>query len=439
MRRLAVLMVCGWWSAWGLAAERPESAAQWPQWRGPLANGISPDGVPPLIWSETKNVRWKVRLPGEGSGTPIVWGDRVYVSAAVKTDRRAPQPARPDATAKTVPPANIYQFVVHCLDRDTGAVVWQHVAREAAPREGRHETNSYASASPLTDGERLYVSFGSQGLYCYSLDGAPLWDVDLGEMRTRFGWGEGASPTVHADVLVVNWDQEENSFIVALNARDGSELWRKPRDEPTSWATPLVIARDDRTQVVVNGTNRARGYDLATGEVLWECGGQTVNVIPSPVYDDRAVYLMSGYRGAMLTAVPLDARGDVTGAGALLWTYDRGTPYVPSPVLVDGRLYFTAVNTSVLTCLDARTGQALFGPQRLPELANVYASPVAAAGRIYFTSREGATTVIAAKGTFEVLSTNRLDEGIDASPAVVGRQMFLRGKQHLYCLEEAGE
>lgn len=429
-----------WLSLWLLAlgnlATADTPSAVWPRWRGPLANGIAPQADPPLHWSETQNIRWSVDLPGEGSGTPAVWGDKVFVTAAVPTDRVAEQPPTADDTAKTEPPKNIYQFVVLCLDRGTGEILWQRIARENVPREGRHQTNSYASASPLTDGERLWVPFGSQGIYCYDLDGNLQWECDLGEMRTRFGWGEGATPAVAGDVMIVPWDRESESFVVGLDARTGQELWRQDRDEPTSWATPLILQHAGRTQAILNGTNRVRSYDPATGELLWECGGQTVNAIPSPVADDEFVYVMSGYKGALATAVPLNSTGDVTGGPTLRWQVTRGTPYVPSPVLVNGRLYFTSGNNGILTCLDAATGTALFGPQRLPEIESIYASPIAAAGRIYFASRDGVVTVIAASDTFEVLATNRLSDGFDASPAAVENQLLLRGRERLYCLEE---
>ncbi|MCA9055016.1 MAG: PQQ-binding-like beta-propeller repeat protein [Planctomycetaceae bacterium] len=407
----------------------------WPQWRGPLNTGEAPSADPPLNWSETDSVRWKVEIPGEGSGTAAVWEDRVFVMTAIETDRPAEHPPAADEGARTKPPVNLYQFVVICLDRQTGETLWQRVARENVPREGRHATNTYASASPITDGERIWCSFGSQGLYCFDIDGNLIWDRDLGEMRTRRGWGEGATPARGGDVIVVPWDREEDSFVAALDARTGDELWRRERDEPTGWSTPLIIDRGDGQQAILNGTNRVRSYDLSSGELLWECGGQTVNAIPSPVADQRQVYVMSGYQGSHAAAVSVDADGDVTGSPQVSWTVDRGTPYVPSPVLLDGRLYYTAVNANVLTCVNAQTGQVLFGPERLPGVANLYGSPVAAAGRIYFTSREGVTTVITAGDQFEVLATNRLDEGFDASPAVAGTQIFLRGKSHLYCLE----
>jgi outer membrane protein assembly factor BamB len=258
-------------------------------------------------------------------------------------------------------------------------------------------------------------------------------------MRTRSGWGEGASPAAHADVILVPWDQEQDSFLVALDSRTGQELWRRERDEPTSWATPLIVERAGRLQAILNGTNRVRSYDLATGAVLWECGGQTVNAIPSPVADESHVYVMSGYKGSKAVAVPFDASGDVTDNSSLRWQIERGTPYVPSPLLVGERLYFTSGNTSALTCVDVETGSIVYGPQRIPGIENLYASPVAADGRIYFTSREGVTTVIADGDTFEVLATNRLDDGFDASPALAGTQMFLRGREHLYCLEGVAE
>lgn len=431
--------------AWGLSvlglALRLSTAAEgdaeqyWPQWRGPRGDGVARHADPPLTWSEARNIRWKVELPGEGSGTPAVWGERVFITFALRSERLAERPPLADDTAKTEPPAHYYTFHLRCLERQTGDTVWERQVHEGIPREGKHSTNTYASASPITDGQRVWVSFGSQGIYCYDLEGTRLWERDLGEMRTRFGWGEGATPAVKGNVMIVPWDRESDSFVAALDACTGEELWRRERDEPTAWATPLLVEHGGRVQAILNGTNRVRSYDAATGELLWECGGGTVNAIPSPVTDGTHAYVMSGYKGAFAAAVPLQAAGDVTTSDAVRWRHNRSTPYVPSPVLVNGRLYFTSGNTSALTCLDAATGKVVFGPQRLPELENIYASPVAAAGRIYFTSREGVTTVIAASDRFEVLATNRLDDGFDASPAAVGRQMFLRGRTHLYCLE----
>jgi outer membrane protein assembly factor BamB len=413
---------------------------QWHQWRGPLANGTAPHGDPPVQWSETSHVKWKAAIPGEGSATPIVWGDQVFVVAAVRTERTVdslPKPERePPGGYKTERPKNFYRFEVLSLDRRTGRTRWQKTATEAVPHEGRHDTNSYASASPSTDGQRLYVSFGSRGISCYDLQGNLQWQRDLGRMVTRFGWGEGSSPTLYDDALVVNWDHEGQSFLTALDAKTGKTRWKVDRDEVSSWATPLVTPYAGGVQIIVNATKRTRGYDLATGQALWQCGGQTLNVIPSPVRCGDLAIAMSGFQGTAAYAIPLGSIGDITGTDRIAWHYKTNTPYVPSPLLVGDRLYFTKWFSPILTCLDARTGKVLMEAQRLPGLKNLYASPVAANGRIYFVSREGAGLVIKEQPKLEVLGTNRLDEGFDASPAVVGREMFLRGKAHLYCITE---
>lgn len=436
---LPIVFFC-WVCCFALAAHADEFADQrdhnWHQWRGPAADGVAPLATVPLTWDESTNIRWKVEIPGEGSATPIVWGDRVFTTAAIKTDRDADEPPREDDYSKTRQPKVYYQFVVTCLDRATGKTLWSRVARETVPHQGRHFTNSYASASPTTDGQRLYVSFGSQGIYCYDLDGELLWQRDLGQMRTRYGWGEATSPVVHDGRLVVNWDHEDQSALYVLDATSGKTLWQLDRDEPTSWATPLVVVHEGRAQVVVNGTNLAVGYDLDDGTVLWQCGGQTINAIPSPVAADGTVYCMSGKGGAVLFAIPLSSHGDISESDSIVWDYPHDTPYVPSPLLVDGRLYFTRSNSAIISCLDAVTGQVIYGPERLPGLSNLYASPVAAAGHIYLPGRKGTTLVIRAGDELNIVAKNELDTRIDASPAVVGGQIFLRGSEHLYCIEQ---
>jgi outer membrane protein assembly factor BamB len=381
-----------------------------------------------------------VWIPGEGSATPIVWGDQVFVVTAIRTDRTVDVLPKlqqePPGGYKTERPRNFYRFEVLSLDRRTGKTCWQRTATEEVPHEGRQATNTYASASPSTDGKRLYVSFGSRGIYCYDLQGNLQWKRKLGEMVTRFGWGEGASPALYGESLVVNWDHERGSFLTVLDAITGKTHWKVDRDEVSSWATPLVVQRDGGAQVIVNATKRTRAYDLASGKVLWQCGGQTVNVIPSPVrFDDMAI-AMSGFQGTAAYAIPLGSAGDITGTDRIAWHYKTATPYVPSPLLSGDRLYFTTWNSPILTCLNARTGKELMKAQRLTGLKNLYASPVAANGRIYFVSREGAGLVIKDQPKLEVLGKNQLDEGFDASPAIVGSQLFLRGKEHLYCISD---
>lgn len=440
---LCIVIACVW-TIQPVAADdaTPNWRSQWPQWRGPNADGTAPHAKPPTVWSPTRNVRWKQQLPGEGSATPIVWDDQVFIVAAIKTDRLAENPPQRDDRSKTNPPPNIYQFVVISLDRNTGKENWRRVACEDVPHEGRHPTNSFASASPMTDGKRLYVSFGSRGIYCFDLKGNPLWNRDLGDMRTRYGWGEATSPVAHGNSVIINWDHEDQSFIEVLDIADGKTRWKQDRDEPTSWATPLIATHNGITQVIVNGTNRVRSYDLSNGEVIWQLGGQTVNAIPSPLVANGIAYCMSGYRGAFAAAISLDARGNLSNGKddnspkTVLWKRDRGTPYVPSPILVDNQLYFTRGNNAVLSAIDATTGKPIVREQRIPGLANIYASPVAAAGRVYFTGRDGTCVVLQHGPELKVLATNQLDEPTDASPALVGNQLFLRTTKHLYCIEE---
>lgn len=439
MFRRSLALLAAWLALASARAAEPDPRAQWAHWRGPLASGEAPLANPPRTWDEKTNVRWRTPIPGKASATPIVWGDRVFTVSAVDTGRPAGLADRPKPDPRfekrTKAPTTYHQFLVYCLDRQSGKVLWKQVAAERVPHEGHHHTHSYAAGSPTTDGQRLYVSFGSFGVYCYDREGKLLWQRDLGRMHTRLGWGEASTPVIHGDTLVVNWDAEADSFLVALDARTGQDRWRVARDEVTSWATPAVVPHQGRTQVIVSATKRIRSYDLANGQLLWECGGMTTNVIPSPIVRDGVVYCLSGY-GAAGLALPLDAQGDITGSDKILWKIDRGTPYVPSPVLVGDRLYFTQRNEPLLSCVDIKTGRTLIDRARLPGLTSLYASPVAAAGRIYFTGQDGTTVVIKQADRLEVLATNRLGVPIDASPALVGKQMFLRSHGEVIGLEE---
>jgi len=391
---------------------------------------------PPTEWGPDKNVQWITEIPGEGSATPIVWGNDVFILTAVPTDKKGDRPRGPEGRNGALgAPDNHHQYTVYCLDRETGNVRWRQVAIEAVPHEGRHQTNSFASGSPTTDGERLYVPFGSRGFFCFDLKGNPLWNRDLGDMQTRNGFGEGSSPALHKDTLIVTWDHEGPDFIAALDTKTGDVRWQIERDEPTTWATPFIVEHDDRTQVITSGTNRVRSYDIATGDLLWECGGQVTNPIPSPVLQDNLVYVMTGYRGYALYALPLSAKGDITGTSAIAWSRSEGTPYIASPLLYQNVLYTTKSRDAILTTLDPKTGQVLTDQKRLPDLKVLYASPVAAAGRLYYTDRDGTTLVLKAGPNPEVLATNKLEETIDASPAIVGDQMFLRTNKHVYCLK----
>jgi outer membrane protein assembly factor BamB len=282
----------------------------------------------------------------------------------------------------------------------------------------------------------LYASFGSQGIFCYDLDGEPQWHRDLGDMETKRGFGEGASPVLYGDSLVVNWDHEGDSFIACLDAATGEERWRTARAEHTTWATPLVVEHEGVVQVIVNATGRTRSYDLATGKLIWECGGQVDNPIPSPVVRDGVVYCMTGYQGYAITAVSLDALGDVTESDMVVWKSTSAAPYVASPLAYDDYLYFTKGDAGILGCIESQTGKLVYGLKRLEGLGTMYASPVGAAGRVYLTDRDGSTVVLAHGKDFEVLAINEIGEHVNASPVIVENQLLLRGEKHLFCINE---
>jgi outer membrane protein assembly factor BamB len=410
-----------------------QSTQHWPNWRGPLVTGVSPTAKPLVEWSESKNVRWRIELPGRGSSTPVVWGDRVYVltAAPVGVELAASHDSR-GTRGQLVP----HRMMVLALDRKSGKTVWERVAREATPHEGYHQQfGTWASSSAVTDGEVLIASFESRGIYAYDLNGKPLWEVDLGDKQMRNQFGEGSTPALYKDRLVVVWDHQGESFIAALDKRSGKEIWRQKREEVDSWGTPLVVETGGKPQVVTGAMNRVRSYDLTTGEIVWETAGLTANPIPSPVYADGLVILMSGFRGNSLKAVRIaEAKGDITGTPAIAWTFERDTPYVPSPLLYDGILYFLKGNTGVLSAFDAKSGKPHYALQRIDGVPNVFASPVGADGKVIVLGQDGSAAVLEHGPAYEVIAVNKLDDKFDASPALVDGEIYLRGYRYLYCV-----
>ena len=422
----------------GALGQAVNPLAQWGQWRGPLATGAAPKADPPVEWSETKNIRWKTKLPGLGHSSPVVWGSLVFVTTAEMTGAKKPfTGVTPDGAHNNMNPLFDHQFAVMAIDRQTGAVVWRRTVATRQPHESTHESATWASNSPVTDGEHVLSFFGSNGLYCLDTGGRLLWSRDLGDMQVKHGHGEGASPLLHGETVVVNWDHEGASVIVALAKRTGEELWRQPRDEGTSWATPIVVTHDGQRQVVVSGTRRVRGYDLKTGAVIWEAGGLPGNIVASPVGADGMVFAAGSYEKQTLLAIRLTgAKGELTGTQQIAWQKNRSTPYVPSPLLYDGWLYYLRHYQGVLSRVNAKTGDEPSGPFRLGSVFNIYSSPVAAAGRIYVTDRNGKTLVMSNDAEPKALTLNKLDDRFSASAALVGDAIFLRGEKFLYCIGE---
>ena len=401
-------------------------ADNWGHWRGADGNGIALNADPPTEWSSTKNVKWKVELPGLGSGSPVIWDNQVFVTTAIPTgkgDRQLPE----------------LDFRLLCFERSTGTLVWQQTAIVATPHQGTHSTNGFASGSPCTDGQHVYAPFGSRGLYCYTMDGKLVWKRnDFGRMDTRNSFGEGSSPTLAADKILLPWDHEGPSALYALDKLTGKTVWKTDRDEPTCWATPLVVSNGDQQQVIMNGQTCARAYDLATGKELWRCAGQTERPCASPVSMGDMVFVGSGHRGSFLAAFRLTGTGNIQGTENVAWTITRDTPDIGSPLLSAGRLYFHKGKSGQLSCVDAATGQPYYMASRIPGLDSIYASPVAAGGYVYLTARNGTTVVIKDAGQLEIVATNSVDETVDATPAPVDDQLFIRGERHLFCIQAGG-
>jgi outer membrane protein assembly factor BamB len=325
-----------------------------------------------------------------------------------------------------------------CLDKKTGKTLWERVAKTATPHEGYHrQYGSFASNAPLTDGRYLYASFGSRGIYCYDLNGKLIWEKDLGvQMRMRNQFGEGVAPALHGNLLIHPYDQESGSFVVALDKRNGKEVWRMNRDEGSAWSTPLIADLKGKKQVVISATRKVRAYDPENGKLIWECAGLGSNVIPHPTQHNDTVLVMSGHRDPKLMAVRLGREGDLTGSDAILWNQTRGTSYTASPVLHDNKFY-SLTDTGMLSCFNATTGEPYYHQQRLPNPDNFKASPIAAGGNLYTASESGVVTVIKLGEKFEVVATNTLtDQMFVASPVVAEGELFLRSKTHLFCVSD---
>jgi outer membrane protein assembly factor BamB len=422
-----------------LVAQPRPGAPAWPHWRGPAHDGVASADVP-LTWNDTEHVKWKVEIPGRGHSTPVIAGNRLFLTTAVPTGKTSTPAADGGGRAGGGAGAGEeHRFDVLAIDRATGKTLWQRTATTAVPHEGYHRTyGSFASNLPATDGQRVYAFFGSRGLFVYDLDGKLLWQKDPGVVMTmRLAFGEGSGVVVDDGRLFLQYDHQGTGAIVALDAASGKELWRTPRNDNSSWSTPLVVTHDGAKQLVVTADTKVKAYDAATGKLVWEVAGLGMNPIPQPVRFRDTVLVMSGYRDPRLMAIKLGRTGDLTGTDAVAWETTRGTSYTGSPALHDGRLYVFSDN-GLLSAFDAATGQPAYVQARLPKAYSVKASPLVVRDRVYLATEDGDVVVVKTGGQLEVLATNTLtDQSFIASPIAVEKDLYLRSRTHLFRISEA--
>ena len=425
-----------------LAVTLPLLASEhWPQFRGPESAGVAEVAKLPDSWSSTKNVVWKTPIPGVGWSSPVVSGDRIFLTSVIRAEEgEKPKKGLYFGGNRPTPPPDEHRWMVYSIDWETGKILWEREVYRGAPKTSRHLKNSYASETPVTDGERVYAYFGNVGLYCFDKSGKLVWSQSWPAVNTRYGWGTAASPVLYQGRIYVLNDNDDQSFLAALDKKTGQQLWRVNRDEKSNWATPYVWNNGRRTEIVTSGTQKVRSYDL-DGKLLWELGGMSSIVIPTPFSKHGLLYLASGYVGDQVRpvfAVRPAAAGDISLKGGatsndhVAWYLPQGGPYNPSP-LVYGDYYYTLLDRGFMTCHDARTGTEIYGKQRIDPAAGAFtSSPWAYGGKIFALSEDGDTFVIQAGPEFKLLAKNPLDDMCMATPAIARGNLIIRTASQLY-------
>jgi outer membrane protein assembly factor BamB len=414
--------------------------SNWPQWRGPNSAGVSQELNLPTEWSDTKNIFWKTAIRGRGHSSPIVWGNRIFLTTsiegaivpgaeAVRHYRRGQEYLHPDSVGAN----HLYTMKLVCLDTGTGKILWEKTVYEGTVYDNRHRKNTYASATPTTDGKYVYISFEAEGLYCYDFNGKLVWKTSLAKIA-KGGMGPGTSPVLFENLVILQCDQEsgEGSFIAAVDKKSGKEVWRVPRSHRRSWATPLLVKTARRTELIASGAESVIAYDPADGKELWRAPGVLSNPIPSPVATKDLVFVSAGSQEKCAMAIRTGGSGDLSGTANIVWSYEKGTAYVPSPILYGDYLYLLT-DAGAITCLEAATGKVIY-QARMPVAAKFTASPVAYEGKILIISEDGDGFILKSGQTPEVLKVNSLDEAIYASPAISAGHIFIRTETTLYAI-----
>jgi outer membrane protein assembly factor BamB len=429
-------------------AQKPvtvEKPANWPSFRGKNAFGVADGQQPPTFWDTEKgdNVLWKTPIPGLGHSCPVVWEDRLFVTSAISGDQNASLRPGLYGDVDSVKDDTEHTWHVYCLDKKTGKIVWDQTAQRGIPKVKRHLKSSQANPTVATDGKYVIAFFGSEGLYCYDIAGKPLWKNDFGVLDSGwfidgdYQWGFGSSPILYRDRVFIQCDIGKGSFLAAYRLTDGKQIWKTPREEIPSWGTPTIVESPERVELVTNATKFARSYDPDSGSELWKLARHSEITVPTPIFAQGLIFITSGYRPVQpIYAIKPGAKGDIslstgkTTNDFIAWSVEKGGPYMPTPIVYGEHLY-TCSNSGMLTCYEAKTGKKLY-QERLGGTAAYTASPVAADGKLYFTSEEKGVRVVKAGPKFELLAVNPMNEICMATPAIADGMIFIRGQHHLF-------
>jgi len=416
------------------------SAQNWPSFRGPNASGFADHQQLPAIWKQ-KEILWKTPIPGLAHSSPIVWGDRTFVTTAVSSRAGASFKRGLYGDGDASDDLSVQEWKLLCLDRKTGAMLWNRVAYQGVPKEKRHMKGTYANSTPATDGQVVVAFFGSQGIYAYDFSGKLLWKRDLGRINVGaydlpgYEWGPASSPILYGELVIVQCDQQKGSFLTALNRKTGEIVWRTEREELPSWGTPTVYPGRQRAELVTNGSNFIRGYDPATGEELWRLGGSSKITAPTPVYSGDLIVVASGRQPeAPIFAIRAGSNGDITGAGkSIAWRKQQRGSYMPTPLIYGGLVYVLG-NAGILDCYDLKSGTEIYR-QRIPHQGSGFsASPVASDGRLYLPGEDGDIFVVTVGPEPQLLGKNEMGEPLMATPAIAGRMLIVRTEHHLWAI-----
>ncbi len=438
------IKLSSWCSGLIVSAATFTAVAQtnWPQFRGEQSIGVATNPNLPTTWSTTQNIAWKTAVPGFGWSSPVVWGDQIFVTSVVRDGEvEPPKKGLYFGGERRSPSTNTQHWIVYAFDWSTGKKLWEKEVHAVLPSTSVHLKNTYASETPVTDGERVYAYFGNLGLFCLDLNGKEVWSQKMEPFKTRAGWGTAASPVLHQDQIFIVNDNDEKSFLAAFNKKTGQELWRVERDEKSNWATPFVWENAQRTELILPGTKRVRSYGL-DGKLLWEFGGMSSIVIPTPFEKSGLLYVCSGYVGDKtrpVFAIRPGATGDIslqdgeTSNEFIAWYEKTAAPYNPSPIAY-GDYFYVLFDFGFLSCRDARTGKEIYEKQRinLDGTSGFTASPWAYDDKIFCLSEDGDTFVFQAGPEYKLIGKNSLNEMCMATPAIARDSLIIRTAGNLY-------